>query len=136
MLNLLLFALILFTVVVTYLFWIRPVLKEKPSLSEYYDREGTLFAALNVKFAGIKQKATTAIVMIAGFVVSAYDFLAPLVAQSGVDVTTLSSKVPPTLWPIIGMALIALVQWFRNLSDKRTEEVLESKGIDPIVVKE
>lgn len=136
MLNLLLFALILATLLAAYLFWIRPVLKTKPSFATYYAREESVWTALNIKFSGLKQKMTTALVMIAGFVVSAYDLIAPLAAQSGVDVTKLTERVPPQVWPIIGMVLIGLVQYFRNLSDNRTNEVLVAKGIDPIVVKE
>src|SRR5450759_4364887 len=98
MLNLLLFALIVLTLLATYLFWIRPVLKTKPSFATYYAREDSVWTALNVKFAGLKQKMTTALVMIAGFVVSAYDLIAPLAAQSGVDVTKLTERVPPQIW--------------------------------------
>ncbi len=136
MLTWLLVALILFTLVLTYLFWIRPVLKTRPSFAEFYAREDSFWAALSAKFGGLKQKLTTAFVMIAGFVVSAYDFLAPIFAQSGVDVTTITSKIPPQAWPLIGMALIALVQYFRNIADKRVDEKLEARGIDPVVVKE
>lgn len=95
-----------------------------------------MWGAFSAKFSGLKQKLTTAVVMIAGFVVSSYDFIAPLASQSGVDVTKLTERVPAQVWPIIGMVLIGLVQYFRNLSDKRTDEVLVAKGIDPIVVKE
>ncbi len=136
MLTWLLVVLIVFTLISTYAFWIRPVLKTRPSLAEFYAREDSFWAAISLKFGGLKQKLTTAFVMIAGFVVSAYDFLAPLFAQSGVDVTTITSKIPPQAWPLIGMALMALVQYFRNLADKRIDQKLEDRGIDPVTVKE
>src|SRR5690349_4981091 len=136
MLTSLLVALIAFALVAAYVFWIRPVLKTRPTFAEFYAREESFWKALSLKFGGIKQKLTTAFVMIAGFVVSAYDFLAPLFAQSGVDVTTLTSRVPPKMWPLIGMALIALVQYFRNIADKRVDQKLAANGIDPAVVKE
>jgi hypothetical protein len=139
MLTWLLIALIVFTLIVTYLFWIRPILKTKPSFATYYAREGSVWAALDIKFSGLKQKATTALVLVIGFVVSAYDAIVSFAAQAGFDwghITTLSSKVPSWAWPLIGMALIKLVQYFRDLQDKRTAEVLVAKGIDPIVVKE
>lgn len=119
MLTWLLLVLIVLTLISIYVFWIRPVLKTRPTLAQYYAAEENWWAALTLKFGGLKQKLTTAIVMAAGFVVSAYDFLAPLFVQSGVDVTTISSKVPPQAWPLIGMALIALVQYFRNIADKK-----------------
>ncbi len=134
MLTWLLVALIAFTLIVTYLFWIRPVLKTRPPFAAYYAEEGTLWAAFSAKFGGLKQKLTTALVMIAGFVVSAYDIIVPLAAQSGVDVTKLTERVPPQMWPVIGMVLIGLVQYFRNLGDKRTAAVLVAKGIDPASV--
>lgn len=119
MLTWLLVVLILLTLIATYVFWIRPILKTRPTFAEFYAREASIWTALQLKFGGIKQKMTTAFVMVSGFVVSAYDFLAPLFAQSGVDVSTITSKIPPQAWPIIGMVLIGLVQYFRNLSDKR-----------------
>jgi hypothetical protein len=134
MLNLLLFTLIVFTLIVTYLFWIRPVLKTKPSFAAYYAQEDSVWGAFSAKFGGLKQKLTTAFVMMAGFVVTSYDIIAPLAAQSGVDVTKLTTRVPPQAWPIIGMVLIGLLQYFRYLGDKRTTEVLVAKGIDPASV--
>lgn len=128
MLTWLLVVLIVLTLVATYVFWIRPILKTRPSLMQYYEREESLWAALSLKVSGLKQKLTTAVVMISGFVVSAYDFLAPLFAQSGVDVTTITSKIPAQAWPLIGMALIALVQYFRNLGDKRAAADTDAKG--------
>ena len=119
MTTLLLLFLIVFTLVTTYLFWIRPILKTKPSLMTYYAQERSIWSALYLKFDGFKQKLTTAIVGMAAFVVSTYDFLAPLFVQSGIDVTTISSHVPQKAWPIISFALIALVQYFRNLADKK-----------------
>lgn len=123
MLTWLLVLLIVLTLIAIYVFWIRPVLKTRPSFAQYYAQADSFWAALDLKFNGLKQKLTTALVMGAGFVVSAYDFLAPLFAQAGVDVTTILPKVPPQAWPLIGMALIALVQWFRNMADKRKQSV-------------
>src|ERR1035437_434126 len=139
MLNALLFVLIALTLLATYLLCIRPVLKTKPSFATYYAREGSVWTALNVKFAGLKQRMTTAAVLVTGFVVSSYDVIVSFAAQAGFDwgnMTTLSSKVPSWAWPLIGMALIKLVQYFRDLQDRRTADVLITKGINPIVEKE
>lgn len=126
MLNWLLFILIVLTIIAAYFFWIRPALKSNPKFADIYAREKSFWAALGVKFKGIKQKLVTVFVMIAGFVVTTYDSIISLAAQVGFDwgnVQTLTSKVPPSAWPVIGMVLIGLVQWFRNLSDKRVEQV-------------
>jgi len=119
MITWLIVALTLLSVGTTYLFWIRPILKKQPTFAEFYAQEDTLWAALSAKFGGLKQRLTTAIVFIAGFVVEAYDFLAPLISQSGVDVTTILPKIPPQVWPLISMGILALVMYFRRLSDKR-----------------
>ncbi|MGH7175590.1 MAG: hypothetical protein ACREGR_04515 [Minisyncoccia bacterium] len=117
-LDILLWLLIVATVVATYVFWIRPVLKTTPSLGYLYADEEAFFAALGRKFDGLKQKLVTAVVAAAAFVVSTYDFIAPLVAQSGVDVTTLTDKVPAQAWPIIGIALVLLLQYLRKVGDR------------------
>jgi len=118
-LNLLLGLIILATSAATYVFWIRPVLKMNPSFAHFVAQEENFHRAARLKLRGLKQRLATGIILASGFVVSAYDFLAPLAAQSGVDVTTLTDKIPPKAWPLIGMATVALIQYFRFLSDRR-----------------
>ncbi|MDB5555441.1 MAG: hypothetical protein JWL86_5425 [Rhizobium sp.] len=119
MLTWLLIVLIVLTAIAIYAFWIRPILRLKPSFAAYYAEEESFWAAVCLKFGGLKQKLTTAFITAMGVIVSLYDFLAPLVAQSGADVRTLTSRVPPQMWPFIGIALVALMQYFRNLADKK-----------------
>lgn len=116
-LNLLLVLLIVATALATYVFWIRPLLKATPSLGYLYADEERFWRAVAIKFDGLKQKLVTAIVGVSAFVVSAYDFIAPYVAQSGVDVTTLTDKIPAKLWPVIGIGLVLLLQYLRKLGD-------------------
>lgn len=135
MLNWLLVILIILTIIAAYVFWIRPALKLNPKFAEIYAREESFWAALGVKFKGIKQKLVTAFVMIAGFVVTSYDSVVSLAAQVGFDwgnVSTLTSKVPPAAWPVIGMVLIGTVQYFRNLSDKRVEQIATPAAAEEI----
>ena len=49
--------------------------------------------------------------------VTGYDFFAPIV--SGVDMSSLTSRVPSWAWPLVLMALTALFQFLRNLADNR-----------------
>jgi|SRR5665213_27798 len=112
------FMLLPATMVAIYWFWIRPILKSRPAFRELYDKEANFFAALHEKFKGIKQKLSSAIVIAASTAVTGYDFFAPIV--SGVDVSSLASKVPSWAWPLILISLTALFQFFRNLADKRT----------------
>ena len=105
------------TIVAVYWFWIRPILKSRPAFRELYEREESFLAAMREKFAGIKQKLSSAVVIVASAAVSGYDFLTPIV--SGVDVSSLAAKVPSWAWPLILISITALFQCLRNLADKR-----------------
>ncbi len=111
------FVLVVTTIVMTYWFWIRPILKLRPAFRELYNKEASLSAALRTKLKGIKQKLSSAIVIAAGTAVSGYDFLAPIV--NGIDVSLLSAKVPSWAWPLILISTTALFQFLRNVADKR-----------------
>ena len=57
-------AIMLFaTVIAIYAFWIRPILQSRPAFRDLCDKEENFFAALRVKFAGIKQKLSSAVVI-------------------------------------------------------------------------
>lgn len=127
--NLITTLIVLATLGTIYAFWLRPAFKEQPSLAYFYDQERSLWAAIKLKFGGLKQKLTVAAFTAAGIIVEAYDFIQPLVAQSGVDVTTLTSKVPAQAWPIIGMAILGIVTYFRRLADRRHAAELEAANL-------
>ncbi len=105
----LLFISIAATLVAVYWFWIRPILKSRPAFRELYDKEESLFAALREKFAGIKQKLSSAVVIAASAIVS------------GVDVSSIAAQVPSWAWPLILIAVTAVMKYFRDLADKRHE---------------
>lgn len=105
------------TLVAIYAFWIRPILQSRPAFRELYDKEESFFAALREKLKGIKQKLSSAIVIVASAAVTGYDFFAPIV--SGVDVSALTSRVPSWAWPLVLISLTALFQFLRNLADNR-----------------
>jgi hypothetical protein len=113
----LMFVLVAATLVAIYWFWIRPVLKLRPAFRELYEQEESFFAALREKFAGLKQKLSSVVVIAASAAVSGYDFLTPIVG--GVDVSSLAAKVPSWSWPLILITITALFQLLRNLADKR-----------------
>jgi hypothetical protein len=118
----LLFILLAATFVAVYWFWIRPILKSRPAFRELYQQEESFLAAVREKFAGIKQKLSSAIVVAASIAVSGYDFIAPIV--SSVDVSSISAQVPSWAWPLILISVTALFQFLRNLSDKRHQAEL------------
>lgn len=111
------FVLVIATLVAVYWFWIRPILKSRPAFRELYEQEENFFRAFRQKLKGIKQKLSSAIVIIASVAVSGYDFLTPII--SGVDVSSIAAQVPSWAWPLILIIVTALFQFFRNLADRR-----------------
>ena len=114
------FVFVTATLVAVYWFWIRPILKSRPALRDFYEREESLFAALREKLKGIKQKLSSAIVIVASAAISAYDFLTPIV--NGVDVSSIAAQVPSWAWPIVLIVVTALFQFLRNLADRRHQD--------------
>jgi len=110
------------TLVAIYAFWIRPILQSRPAFHELYQKEKNFFVALREKLKGIKQKLSSAIVIIASAAVTGYDFFAPIV--SDVDVSGITSHVPSWAWPLILISLTAIFQFLRGLADKRHQAEL------------
>jgi hypothetical protein len=106
-----------------YIFWLRPILQRRPDLQWFWTREQSFFTAVKCKLAGIKQRLTAAVVSIASMVVLMHDQIAPLI--SGVDTTPFTSKlaeyVPQWMWPLGLIGLMALLNYFRALADKRED---------------
>lgn len=113
----LLFVSMAATLVAVYWLWIRPILKSRPAFRELYQEEENFLTALRAKFAGIKQKLSSAVVIAASAIVSGYDFFAPIV--SGVDVSSIAAQVPSWAWPLILIAVTAVMKYFRDLADRR-----------------
>ena len=65
------FVLVFSTLVAVYAFWIRPILQSRPAFRDLYDKEENFFAALREKLKGIKQKLSSAIVIMASAAVTA-----------------------------------------------------------------
>ena len=116
------FVFVVATLVAIYWFWIRPILKSRPAFRELYEQEESFFAAVRQKFAGIKQKLSSAIVIVASAAVSGYDFISPVV--SGVDGSSIAAQVPSWAWPLILISITALFQFLRNLADRRHQAEL------------
>lgn len=116
---------------VCYVLWVRPILKKQPSLRAFYSVEGSFWAAMKLKLTGVKQKLLTATSVIAIVVVQTYDQVLP--ALTGVDATKLTSLVPDWAWPILTIAGILLMNWFRELADDRHQEEMKTVASDATV---
>lgn len=122
------FILAIAVILTVYWFWVRPLLKSRPELRELYQREESFFAALREKLKGLKQRLSSVLVIAAGAAISGYDFIEPIV--SGVDVTSLSARVPSWAWPLIVISLTALFQFLRNLADRRHAEERVEQAVE------
>jgi hypothetical protein len=107
------------TLVAVYWFWIRPILKSQPAFRELFQEEEDFLAAVRAKFAGIKQRLSSVIVIAASAIVSGYDFFAPIVG--GVNVSSIAAQVPSWAWPLILIAVTVVMKYFRELADRRHE---------------
>jgi hypothetical protein len=108
------------TVVFLYVTWIRSILRRTPALRTLFATETSRLAAIKLKFAGIKQRLTSAILVTASAVVELYDHIVPHL--TGVDVTPLTSHVPGWAWPVICVGGLTLIDYFRELADQRKTE--------------
>lgn len=123
MFDLLFYGMIVATVIVSYLVWVRPLLKKNPKLTALFAAEDNYRAAWCAKFAGIKQRLLHAFLMLATAVVYMHDKIAPQL--TGVDVTPIMTKieayVPSWGWPLIMIGVISLLDYFRKIADRETD---------------
>lgn len=122
--------LMLVTCIVVYAFFVRPTLKQNPALKELYANEETVLNAVAAKFSGLKQKLATIFISFVGFVLVAHDSLASLLQAAGIDPVAYGSqllpKVPATAWPLITLACLGTIQYFRHLADKQARANAEA----------
>jgi len=119
--NYLLPVLVVFTLFVGYFVGLRPILKQTPGFKDVYDAEAGWLYAVNAKFSGVKQKLVTLIISMGSVLVLAHDEIAPLVTQAGVDPSQFLPKMPGWVWPVLTIAILWLVQYFRNLADRQAQ---------------
>lgn len=112
---------------VAYFIFVRPVLRARPSLAEFWQEEDRFLEALRLKVAGLKAWLTTMLVIVAGVALELNDFIAPLAAQAGIDVHTLLPQIPASAWPFITIGLMLLLQYFRKIAGRR-----ERAGGEPV----
>lgn len=126
----LVYALIIFALVTAYVFGLRPILKQTPAFKELYATEATVFAALNAKFSGLRQKLLGFAISTATIIVFAHDELTPLLTMAGVDPSVIPAqilpKVPTWVWPLVTVAVLWLLQRFRNLADRQAKANAEA----------
>lgn len=106
-----------------YLFWVRPILRTRPSCVEFYADADSCWAALGEKFKGLKTKLATVVGMIASAIIGLHDFLIPI--ATGIDWTPIRAMIPNWSWPIIFFVFFALIAKFRSMTDAEHKADLE-----------
>src|SRR5438105_1805909 len=86
----------------SYLYWIRPVLRSLPRFAALYARTDSFWMALRLRFAGIKGRLVTAASMAAAAIIAMHDFV--LANTIDIDWTPVRDLLPAWAWPFILLA--------------------------------
>lgn len=110
--------------IAAYVFWLRPILKQRPSLAEFYSTTDSWWSALWLKLKTIKTRFATAFGMTAAGIVGLHDFALPI--TTGIDWTPITAHVPSWVWPILTFAYLAMISWFRTLTAQTNEKIVDA----------
>ncbi|MGY3527290.1 hypothetical protein [Bradyrhizobium sp. USDA 4452] len=118
-----LFAIGLVALILIYVFVVRPILKEQPTLSPAFKAEASLWDKVQAKITGWRTRIAARLTVISGILVGLYDQALPLV--TGQDWTPLTAKVPAWTLPV-GMVLIGMLfGWLRKITDNPPQIVTQ-----------
>ena len=111
-----------------YSLWLRPLLRSRPSLKDFYARSDSIWKTIWLKVAFLKTKLLAGFLMMASGLIGAYDFIMPhlltISTTAGIDWEPLTSKVPSYAWPIVSFCMAGLFYWLRNVTAKEHEQVI------------
>jgi hypothetical protein len=93
------------------------MLRERPELKAFYERTDSVWAAVRLKFQGIKGNIMTAFAKATVVVVTLHDTVIPYVTQ--VDWTPITSQVPDILKPVILFAAFWFIGEARKWAEQR-----------------
>lgn len=111
------FAFFAAAIAAAYFYWMRPILKSRPSLAQFCGQAETFWEAVRERFSGIKGKLAAALGMALSAIVYLHDFLLPV--ATGIDWQPILSMLPGWAWPLLLFSAFALIKWFRALTDRR-----------------
>jgi hypothetical protein len=110
------------TTLVAYSYWLRPILRSRPQLKAFYAQTDNFWAALRLRFAGLKTQLLAGVSMAATAIVALHDFI--LTNAFGIDWTPVRDLLPAWAWPFILFADFWLISKFRQMTDRRQKEGL------------
>jgi hypothetical protein len=101
---------------VAYAIWLRPVLRQRPSLRHLYAHSDSLWAAIRQKFLFIKTQIAAALLKIAGALLAIREALLPV--ADTVDWGPLTERIPTWTLPLIAFGFGVILLWLRNATAK------------------
>lgn len=115
MLNALSFLFIATGLISGYWFILRPILRQRAASRDAVEAlEFGFLDRLSAYVYGLKTRLAAWAVILPSMLVSAHDFLLPLV--STVDVSPLTAAVPQWAWPLVLIGVGALFRWLRSIT--------------------
>lgn len=103
---------------------IRPLLRQRPSFAQFYQRSDSFWSALGAKLSTIRTKLATVLGMIASVLVYFDGSLLPVL--TGVDWTPITKRAPDWVWPFVSAGWLGLIFWFKSLGDRNQDKVVEA----------
>lgn len=110
----------------SYVIWLRPVLRMRPSLLSLYRRSDSFWAALKAKFLFIKTQIAAGLLKAAGALLAIREALMPVAGT--VDWAPITERIPSWTLPLIAFSFGAALLWLRNATSREQSMVTTVKA--------
>lgn len=107
----------LVAVISAYVYWVRPLLHDRPQFKDFYVATDNFWAALRLKLQGIKGKLIAALGKAASLIVLLHDQLIPYF--TGIDWTPITGELPGWFLPVATFAAFMLIDKARQWAEQR-----------------
>lgn len=124
--------LVAITLVLLWLFIVRPLLAEQPLLAPAFAAEASFIDKARAKITGWRTKIVARLIAIAGIVVGFYDQILPL--AMGQDWTPLTAKLPSWSLPVGMLAVSYLVIKLKDMTKRAPQVVTQKDDAGQVVV--
>lgn len=108
------FLIVLLALAALYVFVLRPILMRRAELSLFFSESEHWREYFANLLKGLKTRLVARIVILAPTLLAVHDFLLPLLPM--IDVSPISTKVPPLMWLLLTTGVGALFNWLRNVT--------------------
>lgn len=115
------FLIVLLALVVLYVFVVRPILLRRTELGLMFSESEHWREYLADLLKGLKTRLVARVVILAPTLLAIHDFLLPLLPM--IDVTPISSHVPPAVWLALTTGVGSLFNWLRNVTPSTNDAI-------------